>query len=265
MYLIIYVLSLFLLLYITYWTVKLKNPYKLIMIMGKKGSGKSTSMLVYAYKHYKKGWKVYSTSHIPYAYYVDSTLIGRVQFPPHSVLLIDEVGMLWDNRNFKSFPEYLRDWFKYQRHYKVKVYLFSQSYDVDKKIRDLVDYLFISKTFLCFSWHKKVARRLTITQPQADREGMITDSFEFVSFLWWPFGSRKLIFIPRWIRAFDSYEAPKLKDMGVSMIYTPKIPTIFGRLKEKCGKFIKNLKIKLQLCFVRVLFWFSARRLKHKR
>ena len=49
--------------------------------------------------------------------------IGFKQIPPNSVLLVDEVGMIWDNRQFKNFKPEVRDWFKLQRHYRVKVYL----------------------------------------------------------------------------------------------------------------------------------------------
>lgn len=47
-------------------TNKYTNPYKLIMIFGKKGSGKSTTLTKYAIQHVRKGWTVYSTERIPY-------------------------------------------------------------------------------------------------------------------------------------------------------------------------------------------------------
>ena len=51
--------------------------------------------------------------------------------------------MIWDNRHFKDFKPEVRDWFKLQRHYRVKVYLFSQTFDIDKKLRDLTDDMFL--------------------------------------------------------------------------------------------------------------------------
>ena len=41
------------------------NPYKLIMIFGKKGSGKTTTLTKIAISDIKKGKKVYSTVKIP--------------------------------------------------------------------------------------------------------------------------------------------------------------------------------------------------------
>lgn len=109
------------------------------MVFGKKGSGKSTLMVRLAYKYLAAGWDVYCTERLDGCYFIDYKDVGFKNIPPHSVLLVDEVGMVWDCRNHKNFPPEVRDWFKLQRHYKVKVYLFSQTFDVDKKIRDLVD------------------------------------------------------------------------------------------------------------------------------
>ena len=61
-------------------------------------------------------------------------LFSQAKKESPSVIFIDEVGMIWDNRDFASFAHCVRDWFKLQRHYKCKVYLFSQSFDIDKKL-----------------------------------------------------------------------------------------------------------------------------------
>ena len=45
-----------------------RNPYKLIMVFGKKGSGKTTLIAKLTYKYLKKGRPVYSTVPIPGAY-----------------------------------------------------------------------------------------------------------------------------------------------------------------------------------------------------
>ena len=76
-----------------------RNPYKLVMIFGKKGSGKSTLMTKIAVKALKKKKRVYSSTPIPGCYLIDPTTdIGFNHIPPDSVILIDEVGTIWDNR-----------------------------------------------------------------------------------------------------------------------------------------------------------------------
>lgn len=120
--------------FIAYHLIRYRNPYKLYMVFGKKGSGKSTLMVKLAIKYRKKGFNVYCNTLIPGTYYIDTEDIGLVDIPPNSVLMIDEVGMIWDNRDFKNFKNYIRDYFKLQRHYRHVVYLFSQSFDIDKKL-----------------------------------------------------------------------------------------------------------------------------------
>ena len=106
---------------------KYANPFKLIMIFGKKGSGKSTLLTRLALKYIKQGRLVYSNTplNIPGVRLYDVQDIGEYTFPPYSIVFVEEVGMIWDNREFAKFRNDVRDWFKLQRHHKVTVYLFS--------------------------------------------------------------------------------------------------------------------------------------------
>ena len=56
------------------------NPYKLIMVFGKKGSGKTTYLTKEALKAIKRGTKVYSTVKIPGTNFFDVYDIGRFTF-----------------------------------------------------------------------------------------------------------------------------------------------------------------------------------------
>ena len=197
-------------------TRKYLNRYKLYMVFGKKGSGKSTLMTRLALDHLGKGWRVYCTEHlnIPGVRLFDVADIGKRSFDEDSLVLVDEVGMIWDNRNFKSFATEVRDWFKLQRHYKCKVYLFSQTFDIDKKLRDLTDGLYLCNTVLrVFTWAKRIHRSVVLTQAEADRESRISENLEFDSILGWPFGSRILTFIPKYAPYFDSHCVPSLDPM----------------------------------------------------
>lgn len=194
-------------------TRKYVNPYKLIMIFGKKGSGKTTNLTKLAIKHHRKGWTVYCTEHIPYTYYVPHELIGQVEFKENSLLLIDEVGMIYDNRDFKNFQNYVRDWFKLQRHRKVKVIMFSQTFDVDIKLRNLTDELYLVKNvFRVFSYAKRINRRIIITKATAESPSTIADELTFDSIFWFWCGSRMLTFIPKYAKYFNTYSAEKLRD-----------------------------------------------------
>ena len=202
-------------------TRKYLNPYKLIFIFGKKGSGKSTLLTKYAFEYNKMGYNVYATETIPGTYKIDPEDIGVVQFPPRSCIIVDEVGMLWDNRNFKTFPAHVRDYFKLQRHYRHVVILASQTFDVDKKIRDLADEMYlVSKKFRVFSYAKKILRRTVLLKSQANQggESRIAEDLVFDSLLLCWAGSRKFTYIPKYTKYFDSFIAPELEHREYELV-----------------------------------------------
>ncbi|AXF52345.1 MAG: ATPase family protein [Inoviridae sp.] len=192
---------------------KYRNPYKLCLVFGKKGSGKTTLLVKKAIQYMRKGKTVYSTVYIPGAHLFDVKLLGVYTFPPESVVFIDEVGMIWDNRNFKAFREDVRDWFKLQRHYHVTVWLFSQTNDIDKKLRDLMDEMYLCNCHMGFiSVARKIKRLITIVHPSAEGEARIADDIDFVPVWYSLFGAKSAIFtyIPNWVKFYDSFEAPAL-------------------------------------------------------
>lgn len=180
------------------------------MIFGKKGSGKTTTLTKIALDEIKKNKTVYSTIEIPGTKVFEVSEIGYKTFPPHSVILIDEVGMIWDSRDFSKFPKEVRDFFKYQRQYKLKVYLFSQTFDVDKKIRDLTDEMYLLKNFArVFSIQRRIIKKITISHADNNASGVsnIVDDYRFDLPL---FGGLKVVFIPRYITFFKSFDPKKL-------------------------------------------------------
>ena len=177
------ILAIFGILFAYFYRVSLdyKNPYKLIMIFGKKGSGKNTLLTKWAIKYSKLGYTVYSDSEIFNTYKLDNKWIGKYDFPKNSVLLIQEAGITWDNRNFKSFPQEVRDFFKLQRHKNVIVVLASQSFDVDKKLRDLTDEMYLIVNYMrIFSVAKRINKKITI-QKADDPNKNTNDQADHVS------------------------------------------------------------------------------------
>ena len=202
-------------------TRKYLNPYKLIFIFAKKGQGKSTLLTKLALQHLKRGWTVFSTEPIPGGYLIKPSEIGYYELPWHSLLIIDEIGMIWDNRDFKNFNNAVRDWFKLQRHRGVKVICASQSFDVDKKIRDLADDMFLlQKKLRVFSYGKRILKILDIVEASGDHnsESRIVDQLKFDSILFFWAGSRTLTFIPHWAKYFDSFAAPPLKEKEFEIV-----------------------------------------------
>lgn len=213
-------------------TKKYINPYKLYMVVGKKGSGKSTMLTRLAYDHIRAGWTVYTTEGLPGTYKIDYTDIGKYNLPAGSCLLVDEVGMIWDNRKYKDFPDHLRDWFKYQRHEGVKVFLFSQTFDVDKKIRDLTDNMYlVTNKLRVFAYAKRIIKVPDLIKPSAEGPARLDDVLKFDSLLWFWCGSRMLTFIPRYVKLFNSHERLGLPEKDFPLIDDMSVP--YSLLRRK--------------------------------
>lgn len=218
-------------------TRKYLNPYKLTMVFGKKGSGKSTLMVRMAYQYLADGWTVFCTERLDGCIHIDYRDIGYKQIPPRSVLLVDEVGMIWDNRKFKEFKPEVRDWFKLQRHYKVKVVLFSQTFDIDKKLRDLTDDMYLcTNVARVFSWAKRITRRVVLVKPGPESPARIDEELAYDLILWWPFGSRILTFIPRWAPFFDSHNCPTLSEVEWQPEPELHVPKSLQKARKKSKK-----------------------------
>ena len=70
-------------------------------------------------------------------------------YPPDSLIMIDEIGVLHSNRDFKSMPREAIEWYKMQRKNRLVVVCSSQTMDIDKKIRDLADRIIVVNRY---SW-----------------------------------------------------------------------------------------------------------------
>lgn len=190
-------------------TRKYLNPYRLYLVFGKKGSGKSTYLVKVAKRYTKKGWTVYTNMDefsMPGLRHFDIQHLGDFVPDENSVLLLDEVGMIWDARDFKAFKPSVRDFFKLQRHYRVIVYMASQTFDVDKKIRDLCDGMFLHTNFArVFTLGKRITRKVVLTVSTSESESRISEDLVML-----PFWNWTLTYIPKYARYFDSHSIPPL-------------------------------------------------------
>lgn len=208
---ILLIIIFFFLLFSVIQSVRYRNRYRLTMVFGKKGSGKTTLLTKLAIKYRKMGFPVFSNVEIFGCNVLNIDDIGEKEFPVNSVLLIDEVSLIWDNRNFKTFPQKVARYFRLQRHYRNIVYLFSQNFDVDKKIRDLCDDMYLLTNFFGYlSVARKIKKTPTLHQPETDesgsarQEGFITEDFRFDLPSSWIF-----TYIPRYISFFNSFEVDR--------------------------------------------------------
>lgn len=217
-------------------TRKYINPYRLFLVFGKKGSGKSTYLVKIATRYIKKGWNVYTNMtefSLPGLRHFKIEHLGDFVPEQNSVLLLDEVGMIWDARDFKAFKPSVRDFFKLQRHYQVIVYMASQTFDVDKKIRDLCDGMFLHVNFArVFTLGKRITRKVVLTVSTSESESRISEDLVML-----PFWNWTLTYIPRYARYFDSHSVPSVP----ALRYTSDPPSAPTRLETYTSKIRDHL------------------------
>ena len=143
------------------------NPYTLHLVVGSKGSGKSLYMSKVADQWLRdhRG-EVYSNMGIGFPL---SEKYWEMNFPPDSLILIDEIGVLHPDRGFKTFPFECMEWYKMSRKRRLTIVCSSQTMDVDKKIRMLCDKIFVCRKvgFLCMM----TPYRAAISMVENDEKG----------------------------------------------------------------------------------------------
>lgn len=186
---------------------RFRNPYMNTFIFGKKGSGKSTLMVKYMLKYQKKGWAIYTDIQdciVPGVRIMHAADLAKFTPEKNSAVFLDEVGISFDKRNFEKFPPGLRDFFKFQRKYRVCLYQNSQSYDVDVKIRDCVDGMLLQSCIAgVIGISRPIVKTVTLTAPDGSHESRIAEQLKFAPIWRW-----RLTWLPRYFKYFDSFDAP---------------------------------------------------------
>lgn len=231
------------LIYCFYYVYKFRNPYKLVMIFGKKGCGKSTYACKLAYEYKKKGWNVFSNMYIKGVNYFDINKLETCTLPENSLLIVDEAGITYNNRNYKDFKQGVVIFYKMQRHERVACYLFSQSFDVDLKLRDLTDRMYLmTNLFGICSYLKQIRKYPTIRTSEASAGGELVDAVEFTSFLGFPFGSRKICWIPKWYKNHDSFNKLDREKVPFKVLDGEIKPDTLSERFKKIGLYFKSKK-----------------------
>lgn len=183
------------------------------IFFGSPGCGKTTTACMFLKKKSKKYSFEYANFENTLCPYQDTDGLGTWSPPPDSLYMIDEAGITYNNRLYKTLPKEQIQWFKLHRHYGVDVYLFSQSWeDMDITLRRLCDELWYCQKRGPFTICRKVIKSVTVDE----QSQQIIDGYKFVR-LWrqfapFPFHREafKVIFRPRWYKYFDSWSRKEL-------------------------------------------------------
>jgi len=180
-----------------------KPQYKLYVYFGVPGSGKTTFAAWIAKRVLKKGGEVWSNVPIKGTYVLNTeTDIGHYMIEGGHVI-IDEAGIEYNNRDFKTFPRPALHFFKHHRHYKTNIHIFSQGYDdMDKKLRTLATSLFVIRKSLIpfFIRRYQISKKVGINELTKE----ICDEYYKRPL------SSKYIFSPATWHMFDTYSIKEL-------------------------------------------------------
>lgn len=127
----------------------------------------------------------------------------------NSLILLDEITMDADNRDFKNFPDEIRDFFILHRHLGNDIIYATQGYDaVDKKIRLLTQELwYMQKTVLPFFSEFTSAKRIYRTININEHTSELTLGYRFCNLVESFFTSNyKTVWRRRYYKYFDSFD-----------------------------------------------------------
>lgn len=197
---------------------------KFYFIFGKKGSGKSTTLTKIAINYLKKGYKVYSSYDIPGTYLFDPHDIGHFAFDEYSIVIVDEMSLLYSNRDFKTMDRKVIEWVQQLRKQHCRLYGASVAFDIDLKLRDQADNLYLMKKYLrVFSVCRLIDKQPDLIKASEFSEARITDQLGFV-FPLLP-GALIISFIPHWAKYYDTwFNTMKLESINDRTKYTEPLP-----------------------------------------
>lgn len=180
------------------------------MFFGSPGSGKTTlacrvlyrSRLLKEYDHY------YANFETSLAEFVNLDKLGETwTFPPHSLIVIDEAGIEYNSRKYKTLSQSLIQWLKLHRHYKCDVIIISQSWeDVDITFRRLTTDLYHIRKLGPFTRVRRINKIVGI-----DKEShQIIDQYQFAGIFGNLLGRDNFCIFLRngYYKYFDSYSTP---------------------------------------------------------
>lgn len=192
------------------------------LYFGRPGCGKTTLLvknLLKKQKYYSSVWSNIHNSVPGPNFYTDLDDLGKYTVPGNAYLAVDEAGIQYNNRLFKTFPKAAIQWFKLHRHYGVDIDLFSQSWeDTDITLRRLTDELWYCYRIGPWTLTRRVYKRVMI-DPNTHQ---IIDGYQMPNFLWllvWPLWKLRLVdtkfglcYRPFYYKYFDSWSRFELPE-----------------------------------------------------
>lgn len=137
-------------------------------------AGKPVNCHMQTFGHFNYYERVYTTFPLEGAFQLDPDMLGTYDIQ-NSLILIDEIMMFFDSRDYAKFSERHKFFFSQARKFGVDCIYASQSYsDCDKKIRGVTDSLYyVERSFFHFSAVRPIRAFFNI------EHGQIVQGYEF--------------------------------------------------------------------------------------
>jgi len=186
---------------------KHKAPYKLIIMFGVPGSGKTTFAAKILRKSLKRNIPVFSNVPLKGAYMLQKEDLGTYMVE-RATIILDEASIDFNNREYRNLSANINYFLRYHRHFKTDIYVFSQSSnDMDITFRRLChEYYRIQRAipFVPFFVAVKIRHYIGV------RNNNIEDIFEEVTPKILALFQNKYCFGPFYFSMFDSYQHKEL-------------------------------------------------------
>lgn len=170
----------------------------IVGIFGLPRSGKTTLLCKIAADELKRDRPVFSNFACKGTFQLDFSTLGKLDYS-NCTILIDEISLVCDSRDWKKFDSNLRYFFTHHGHYNVDVYYASQWLDdCDVKIRRITEELYYVQR-----WHFGLSIRFKVEKDvDSSGKGDVVPTYRFKHGR--PF--RRKPYYPM----FDSYERKSL-------------------------------------------------------
>lgn len=196
-------------------TRKYKIDNNIQIFIASLGSGKSTTITAMCKRDVRRG--------INCAVNCDDISVGNKHYKTEDLgfdeihdynIYIDEGSLFFDNRRYMSDKKYREtsnefvSWLRGVRHDNNNIYLFTQSYDVDKKLRTLASSIWIGyRYFRVFTVWRRLKKSVALRDDAISADTQISDKLVFVP-LFMP-SAVKVVFLPFHVKDFNSYKPLK--------------------------------------------------------
>lgn len=169
-------------------------------VFGLPGSGKTTYLSKLARQAQKSKIKVFSNFACHGCYKLNFDDLGKYLFE-NCLIIIDEISLICDSRDWKNFNSDLRYFFTNHRHYHIDIVYCSQWFtDTDIKIRRMTDSMYYIQ-WLPFG----LSMRFNVVRDiKTNDSGEIVDTYKFKH--------GRLFYRPRYYKMFDSFSRRPLPE-----------------------------------------------------